>query len=142
MRILLALLLFALALHASPSVAEKLGYQSDYAKALTLARAQDKPVMLVVVTTYCPWCRKLERRTLASKRVRKAVDKGFVAVIVDRNLQKETFPKKFQAPRIPIVFFVDPQDEEEFWESIGYVDKEEFLGSLKEAEGLFKQRRR
>jgi thioredoxin-related protein len=142
MRILLSLLLFALALHASPSVAEKLGYQSDYAQALALARAKNKPVMLVVVTSYCPWCRKLERRTLASKSVRRTVEKEFVAVIVDRNLQKDAFPKKFQAPRIPIVFFIDPENEEEFWESIGYVEKKEFLDSLKEAKSLFAQRRR
>lgn len=141
MRTLLALLLFALALQASPSVADKLGYQSDYTKAVALAKAQQKPVMLVVVTSYCPWCRKFERRTLASKNVRRVVDKDFIPVIVDRNLQKERFPEKFQSPRIPVVFFIDPTNEEEFWESIGFVEEKEFLDALKEAKALFAQRR-
>lgn len=141
MRTLLTLLLFVLALHASPSVAGKLGYQSDYTEAVALAKAEHKPVMLVVVTTYCPWCRKFERRTLASKSVRRVVEREFIAVIVDRNLQKEQFPKKFQTPRIPVVFFVDPENGEEFWESIGYVEKKEFLITLEEAKALFAERR-
>ena len=68
MRILSLLLIFILTLCASPKAAKELGYHSDYAKALTVAKKETKPLMLVIVTSYCPWCRKFERKSLASKR--------------------------------------------------------------------------
>ena len=77
--------------------------------------------MLVVVTSYCPWCRKFERKTLASKKIAPIVKSMYIPVIVDRNKDAESFPKKFQTPCIPTVFFIDPKDEMEYWESIGRV---------------------
>ncbi len=64
----------------------------------------------------------------------------FIPVIVDRNRDAEMFPKKFQIPRIPTVFFVDPKDGKKYWESIGHLNKKEFAEALKDAEGLFKKR--
>jgi thioredoxin-related protein len=135
-------LLFALmlTLFASPQAAQELGYYSDYQKALAIAKKEQKPIMLVVVTSYCPWCRKFERKTLASETIASTVKSGYVPVIVDRNQDAESFPKQFQTPRIPTVFFVDPKDGTEFWETIGYVKKSEFADALKEAENLFKKR--
>ncbi len=142
MRILSLLFVFMLTLCASPEAAKELGYHSDYNKALSIAKKENKPLMLVVVTSYCPWCRKFERKSLASKTVAPMVKSMFIPVIVDRNKDAETFPKKFQTPRIPTVFFVDPKDEKEYWETIGYLNKKEFSEALKDAEVLFKKRQK
>ncbi|MGB6018064.1 MAG: thioredoxin family protein [Sulfurimonadaceae bacterium] len=142
MRIFSLLLILALALFASPEAAKELGYHSDYNRALSIAKKEKKPLMLVVVTSYCPWCRKFERKTLASKTIAPMVKSIYIPVIVDRNKDAEMFPKKFQTPRIPTVFFVDPKDEKEYWESIGYLNKKEFSEALKDAESLFKKRQK
>lgn len=142
MRIVSLLFVFTLTLFASPQTAQKLGYHTDYHKAVVIAKKEQKPVMLVVVTSYCPWCRKFERKTLAAETIAAEVSSKFVPVIVDRNKDKESFPKKFQTPRIPTVFFVDPDDETEFWETIGYVKKSEFSAALKEAESLYNKRQK
>ncbi|WP_345976250.1 thioredoxin family protein [Sulfurimonas sp. HSL3-7] len=142
MRIVSLLLILMLSLLASPQTAQKLGYQTDYQKAVAIAKKEQKPIMLLVVTSYCPWCRKFERKTLASETIATTVRSKFVPVIVDRNKDAENFPKKFQTPRIPTVFFVDPNDDMEFWETIGYVKKSEFADALKEAESLYKKRKK
>ncbi len=141
MRLLSLLFVMVLTLYASPKAAEELGYHDDYASALALAKKEDKPLMLVVVTTYCPWCRKFERKTLGSKSIAPVVAKNYIAVIVDRNNDADRFPEHFQTPRIPTVFFIDPKDGKEYWESIGYLNIKEFSEALKDAEALFKKRR-
>lgn len=142
MRIVSLLFIFMFTLFASPQAAQKLGYHTDYHKAVIIAKKEQKPVMLLVVTSYCPWCRKFERKTLSAETIAATVRSKFVPVIVDRNKDAENFPKKFQTPRIPTVFFVDPKDEMEFWETIGYVKKSEFADALKEAENLYNKRQK
>lgn len=137
MRIFTLLFVLMLTLFASPEAADELGYYSDYNKALSIAKQQQKPLMLVVVTSYCPWCRKFERKTLASATIAPMVKSMYIPVIVDRNKDAAAFPKQFQTPRIPTVFFIDPNTEKEFWESIGYLNKKEFSEALKDAEALF-----
>ncbi len=141
MRVISLLFVLMLTLFASPQAAQELGYHSDYQKALALAKKEQKPLMLVVVTSYCPWCRKFEQKTLSSETIASTVKAKFVAVIVDRNKDAGSFPKEFQTPRIPTVFFIDPKDATEFWETIGYVKKSEFADALKEAELLFEKRK-
>jgi len=138
MRIFSLLLILMLSLSASPEAAKSLGYQTDYQTAIALAKKEQKPLMLVVVASYCPWCRKFERKTLASKKIAPVVTSNYVAVIVDRNIDAASFPKKFQTPRIPTVFFIDPRDGNEFWESIGYRTTSDFSDALNEADKLFK----
>ncbi len=142
MRIFSFLLILTLTLFASPEAAKELGYHSDYDKALSIAKKENKPLMLVVVTTYCPWCRKFERKSLASKTIAPIVKSMYIPVIVDRNKDDALFPKKFQTPRIPTVFFIDPKDGKKYWESIGYLNKKEFAEALKDAEVLFKKRQK
>jgi len=142
MRILSIVLLLMLSLYGSPQAAEKLGYYSDFQTALNVAQKEKRPLMLVVVTSYCPWCRKFERKTLASKKVSVEVKSMFIPLIVDRNKDAETFPKQFQTPRIPTVFFIDPSDGHEYWKSIGYLNKKEFSEALQDAQKLFKKEKK
>jgi len=141
MRLLFFLLALLFSLSASENLAGKLGYYSDYSVALGVAQKEQKPLMLVVVTSYCPWCRKLERKSLADKSIGQKVKTHFIAVIVDRNKDAENFPKTYQTPRIPVVYFIDPQKGTAYWETVGYLSKAEFSEALEDAEKLFKQQR-
>lgn len=118
--------------------AEKMGFLRDYNQAITVAKKANKPVMLVVVADYCPWCRKLERRTLAHKEVKKRLNE-VVGVIVDKAFDEGTFPAMFNTPRYPTVFFIRPQNGEHFFESIGYVSGEDFLEVLNEVAAEYKK---
>jgi len=142
MRAVTTLFLLFFSLYASPKAAETLGYYSDYHKALSSAKVQKKPLMLVIVTTYCPWCRKFERKTLSSQLVSASVNSMFVPLIVDRNKDAGNFPQEFQISRIPTVFFIDPINGREYWRSIGYLNKREFAEALQDALQLYKEQRR
>ena len=142
MRIFSLMFIFMITLYASPEAAKELGYHSDYNKALSIAKQENRPLMMVVVTSYCPWCRKFERKTLASKTVSPVIKSIYIPVIVDRSKDAEKFPEDFQTPRIPTVFFIDPSDGKEYRKSTGYLSKKEFLEALKDAELLFKERQK
>lgn len=142
MRIVSLLFILFLTLSASPEAAKELGYYSDYNTALAVAKKENKSVMLVVVTSYCPWCRKFERKTLGSSSIAPLIKSTYVPVIVDRNKDAAAFPKRFQTPRIPTVFFIDPNDGIAYWESIGYLNKKEFSEALNDAQKLFRKRQK
>jgi len=139
MRIFSLLFILTLTLSASPDIVKSLGYFTDYDQAVAVAKEEKKPLMLVVVTSYCPWCRKFERKTLASKAVATRVKKSYIAVIVDRNKDSGSFPQRFQTPRIPTVFFIDPKSGKEYWETMGYLNKNDYLDALVEAKELFQK---
>lgn len=113
--------------------ATNMGYFREYNQALEVAKKENKPLMIVMVGDYCPWCRKFERKTLQREAVAMSVNKNFIALIVDRNLDKDKYPKELYANRIPTVYFIEPTKESKFFESLGYVKNDEFQETLSEA---------
>ena len=114
-----------------------MGYQRDYNAALELAKKENKPLMLVVGTDYCPWCRKFERKTLKYSEVAIKVSKEFIAVVVDKNRDKGSYPSKYASPITPAVFFINPQDSSTITKSVGYIRKKDYLEKLESVIFLF-----
>ncbi len=118
--------------------AREMNFFRDYDLALAEAKKSKKPLMLVIVADYCPWCRKLERRTLESAAIKARMNE-VVPVIMDQKYDADRFPKMFLTPRKPTVFFINPHTGEHFYESIGYVKKDEFSDTLDEVKKEFKR---
>lgn len=57
--------------------------QAQIDAALALARADDKPVLLVFGANWCPWCRRLEHVFQNDARVHTALEDSFHLVHVD-----------------------------------------------------------
>jgi len=127
MKKLILFLTLSLSLLGS-DIAKKLNYYTDYDKALKASIQADKPLMLVQVTEYCPWCRKLEESTLCGKDIKRIVSERFIPLLVFRD--KSEFPKKFRTPRVPTIFFIKGKTEEGYWEGIGYMEKDELFNNL------------
>lgn len=117
--------------------ASEVDYLRDYKTAVKLAKEQNKPVMLVVVGDYCPWCKKFERKTLKSSVVMKKTNTEFVAVVIDKYKDKGNYPEEFYSSLIPAVFFVDPASEKSVWKTVAYMKKDEFIENMDEAVSLF-----
>lgn len=134
MKLFISLLLISLTLWSAnlDDFASEQGYYRDYDTALAVAKKEQKVLMLVMVADYCPWCRKLERKTLSAPAVSSKIKAHFVPVIVDRNLDKAHYPKAYDTPRIPVAFFISPKSETLLYESIAYVKKKDFLPVLDE----------
>jgi len=140
MRYILGLLISATLLFGAQidEYATKMGFERDYKTALAKAKKAKKPLMLVVVGDYCPWCHKFERRTLNAKSIKPRLDEEVITVIVDKKFDKKSFPESFQTPIIPVAFFINPEDGNQFYESIGFVKKKEFIENLDYVQKEFK----
>jgi len=130
MKYLLLAVLTTLSLNASTiaEFAKEMSYETDYKVAIEKAKQSNKQVMFVMVTNYCPWCRKFEKRTLAKDEVNLIVQKKYIPLILNR--EKGEYPKQFYTKRIPVVIFIDPTSEEKIRESLGYKKVKEFIEEL------------
>ena len=122
------LIVFSLGASEIAEFAQKMSYETDYKVALQKAKETNKEVMFVMVTNYCPWCRKFEKRTLVKEEVNALVHKKYVPLILNR--EKGEYPKQFFTKRIPVVMFIDPSNEEKVRESLGFKNVKDFVKEL------------
>ena len=128
-KIVLFLLLVTLAFAQSyKEFAQKYGYETDYKKALKRAKVEKKDILLVEVTNYCPWCRKLEKKVLASKKVDNYIHKNYIPLIVNREEKK--LPKEFDTPIVPVTYVINYKDSKDFKQTRGYKSKNDFLNII------------
>ncbi|MBU1657641.1 thioredoxin family protein [bacterium] len=140
MKQILLLLLFTFSLFGAKidEYAEQMHFSRDYNSSLEQAKKANKPLMLVLVADYCPWCRKLERNTLGASEVQQKLSE-VVTVIMDQKYDTDKFPQKYLTPRNPTIFFINPNTDEKFYENIGYLKKKDFLEVLEMMQKEFKK---
>lgn len=107
----------------------KIGYETNYNAALKKAQQLKKPILLVLVANYCPWCRKFEQNVLRKKDVNDLIQSDYIPVII--NKEKGGFPKKFDMSFTPIVHFIDYKKGNSIKTVAGYNNKDEFLYTLR-----------
>lgn len=131
MKKLLILVLFSTLLFSKSykEFAKETGYETNYKTAIEKAKEEKKDLMFVLITNYCPWCKKFEQRTLSRSDINEKVHKKFVPLILNR--EEKNFPKQFDSPRIPVVYFVSYKDEKIEKTTVGFKDQKEFSEYLK-----------
>ncbi len=107
----------------------RLGYETNYEKAVEKAQKLKKPILLVLVANYCPWCRKFEENVLRKKDVHQMIKKNYIPVII--NKEKGGFPKEFDISFTPITHFIDYKTLKSVKMVAGYNNKDEFIYTLK-----------
>lgn len=127
--VLLSIICSLLAIDAKDA-AFVLGYNEDYKTALAQAKEEKKLLMLVIIQDPCPYCERLIDNTLSDPKIVHALE-DFVSVIVN---QHSPLPSAFESSVIPMTFFIDPENEDGIWESMGYISVEQFLDDIKEAQ--------
>lgn len=110
---------------------QSLHYQRDFEAARAQAQKEGKLLMLMVVSDSCPWCKKLSRRTLKKAKIKAYIEKNFIPVLVKRDAPN-TFPKSYQTPRIPTIFYINPKGYE-VWTTIGFKKADKLYDDFKEA---------
>jgi thioredoxin-related protein len=125
MFLLMSTLMFA---EGYKEFAKEMSYETEYKTALNKAKKEGKNLMVLMITNYCPWCTKFEKKTLSDKNVDNAVKSKYIPLII--NKEEGDFPKYLSAPMVPAVFFVEPNKEEILHQSVGFSNKTEFLNLL------------
>ena len=131
MRFLLILsLLSAMAFASVDTFAKEMAYETNYEQALSRAKQEKKDIMFVLVTNYCPFCRKFEKRALMSKKVDMIVKENYIPLVINR--ERHNFPKRFESQRIPITYFISYKDESTLSYALGYKSKKDFIMYLED----------
>lgn len=109
--------------------ASEMKYETNFDEAIKRAKKEQKNVMLVLVSNYCPWCRKFEQRVLLKEEVNAIIQKNYIPLIINR--EKDPFPKEFDTGFTPIVHFIDHKTQKSYKNVVGYNNKDEFTYILK-----------
>ena len=109
--------------------AKSMDYETDFRDAVVKAKKLKKDILFVMVTNYCPWCRKLEKMTLNEKEVNKLIQKNYVPLILNR--EKKEFPKELYKPIVPVTYVLDYKTLKPKRTILGFKKKGDFLKELK-----------
>jgi len=111
--------------------ASVMGYETDYNVALAKAKKEGRKLMIFMTTSYCPWCRKIEKRVLSKVNIDKKIKTKYISVML--NFNKKKFPKQFNEIALtPTLYIVDPKTEKIEHQFVGYSGRDEFLQLLNE----------
>lgn len=138
MLLILSVLTIVVTLNAdSKTLVTKYGYEDSYEKALKKAKSLDKPIMLVLSTKTCPWCRKLERQTLKKDFIKEIIKKDFIPLSIDRD--HGLYPNSFNSKVVPTIFIINAHNEKKVSSIYGYKNKKELKNLLIEASKKYKE---
>lgn len=121
----LSVLLFA---DGYKEFAHSMQYETNYDKALERAKTEGKNVMVLMITNYCPWCAKFEKRTLSDATIDAEVKKAYIPVIINKEERK--FPSFLNVPIVPTIFFIDAKEQKILHQSVGFSNKADFATLL------------
>lgn len=110
--------------------AKEMGYETEYKTALMKAKKENKELMVLMVTNYCPWCSKFEKKTLMDKNIDAAVKSKYIPLIINR--QEGNFPSYLNTPIVPVTFFVEPNTQKVIHENVGFSNKIDFANLLEQ----------
>jgi len=99
MRNLILVIIFAISLQAS-----QLHFEHNYKTALQKAKIQNKEVMMMYSTKWCPECNYMKDVVFKDAKVSKYMQKHFVLLSLD--IQNDKLPKGFEYIGIPTYFFI------------------------------------
>ena len=111
-----------------------LSWHSNIKQAFTLAKEQDKDVIVMVGEDSCRWCIKMKKNTLTDRRIQEQMQKYILVSIKRSDKAAVKYVPEFDG-NIPSFFFMT--NKEEVMDSVvGYFKEDDFLEYIKEIEEL------
>jgi len=103
-------------------------YELNYKIALEKAQKEKKDIMILMVSNFCPWCQKLEKVVLSKEKINNQIHKKYIPLILNKDESK--YPKKFETPMVPTVYFVDYKTEQITSKVIGYNHRGDMINTI------------
>lgn len=103
----------------------------NYESALKMSVAEKKPIMLTIITTYCPWCHKLKTETFKSPLIESTINDKFITLILNKD--SDTIPQGLNAKIVPTTYFLNSKGEKFSQPAIGFFEAKDFNDFLTEA---------
>lgn len=111
-------------------------WSKTFAEAEAKAKQESKPLLVLITSESCQWCRKLESTTLEDEKIVGKIKSGFVAVHVTRD--KSIYPKNLTAKMVPMSYFLD-NDGKVIYSMPGFWPTEDYDSILDDALIRFKK---
>jgi len=105
------------------------GYETNYEQAYTRAKKEKRNLLLITVSNYCPWCKKLENRVLKDTKIQAQIHKNFIPVIINKDI--DVLQKRFITNIVPMSYIVDYRKNKIISKKAGYQKKSDFLYFIK-----------
>ncbi len=87
-----------------------IAWQHDLDAALTAAKTQQRPVLLVFGASWCPPCKKMKREVWPDPQVAELVESNFVPLYVDVDDRSQVdVSTRYGVSSIPAVFVLDSE---------------------------------
>lgn len=115
----------------------EINWNASYAEAQAAALKENKPMMVLITSEQCRWCRKLESTTLQNDEIVSKINSSFKAVNVTRD--KSVYPKNLEAKMVPYSYFIDPKNGKVLYSIPGFWDSEDYRSVLDDAMRKFKK---
>lgn len=85
--------------------AAEIAWNDTYEQAQAKAKKESKPLLVLITSEQCRWCRKFEATTLQDEDIISKLNSKFVMVHVTRD--KSIYPKSLSAKMVPMNYFLD-----------------------------------
>ncbi|MGZ5208836.1 MAG: thioredoxin family protein [Sulfuricurvum sp.] len=112
-------------------------WNSSYNEALLKAKKEGKPLMVLITSETCRWCRKLEATTLQDDEIVLRINTDFQAVNVTKD--KSIYPKNLSAKMVPMSYFLDPKTGKVLYSIPGYWGADDYSSILEDALRKYKK---
>jgi uncharacterized protein YyaL (SSP411 family) len=111
-------------------------WSANFAEAQAKAKKESKPMLVLITSEQCRWCRKLESTTLEDDSIVSRINDQFTAVHVTRD--KSVYPKNLTAKMVPMSYFLDPNGKV-LYSMPGYWPTEDYESILSDAMNRYKK---
>lgn len=108
----------------------EIAWNDTYAQAQAKAKKESKPMLVIITTEQCRWCRKLEATTLSDDEIVSKINSRFVPVHLTRD--KSVYPKNLTAKMVPMSYFLDGNGKV-LYSMPGYWPSEDYQSILDDA---------
>lgn len=111
-------------------------WSANFADAQAKAKKESKPMLVLITSEQCRWCRKLEMTTLEDESIISKINTQFAAVHVTRD--KSVYPSTLTAKMVPMSYFLSPEGKV-LYAMPGYWPIEDYQSILTDAMRRYKK---
>ena len=130
MKKIIGLMVLSLNLFASFTI-----WQNDLEKAISLAKKENKNILLFITAPSCGYCEKMKREIFNNKDTANFLQKEYILVKMDISKASKVFPKTYVTPT---TYIFTPQKELLAFQ-VGYQNEEFFFWTLGDARRKLKE---
>ena len=85
------------------SLLADVSWKPDLAAAVTAAQKEKKPLMILMSTAHCRYCKQMHKEVFANPSIADYLNTHFISVEID--VEHDTYPEALSVRGVPAVFF-------------------------------------